>query len=706
MDNVRNPEGIWINSSAFKEASNQFQKSGVYCAAPQGSPEWREYWETQRERCLHGFSVGGARITGDHYNYLNFCPIQKLDNSGNAKIKGFPDFWDGDYNYFWARDLARHGIFKALYVDPREKDLIMSLEDAERDERIWKLYDTLGMHFKPKDTQNLMGALDMIVAKARRKGYSYKNSSIGLNNLLHRRGSYTMYMAYEKKYLYPSGIFTMMTRYLSFIKEHTAFSMPADYIDKQDHIRNSYKKYVDGRAFETGMMSEVQALTFKDNPDAGRGKDAYEIIGEEVGAWGTPGGLKATLAAMRPSTMAGAVKTGLITLFGTSGDMEGGTIDFSEIHRKPNAYGFMEFYDYWGPLEGKTEGFFHPVHYNREGYYDDQGNSDLEGAKKNVLRIRKQDLDNNLSAEQIQLKIQEDPLNSAEAFALSSVNDFPTIELQTQLDIINAEGLQEKKGIPAKLFYNEKGEVAYKYILDGSSTPITSFYDVPADRRGCLVIYEPPQDNAEPGLYKIGYDPVRHDEGTSLAAIIVFKGTRLKDGSRIQENIVAEYYGRQTTAEDHDFLAMQLAELYNTQVMFENEVPATRRYFQQKGKLNLLALQPDKVIGKNTKASRVARIYGCHMSVPLKLAGERYIKEWLLEIGDHDEHGNPIRNVQRLYSRRLIEELIRYDPKGNFDAVSAMIMCMMQVQEVREGKTYGEKKQSSKLLRMIKLLER
>jgi len=51
--------------------------------------------------------------------------------------------------------------------------------------------------------------------------------------------------------------------------------------------------------------------------------------------------------------------------------------------------------------------------------------------------------------------------------------------------------------------------------------------------------------------------------------------------------------------------------------------------------LDLLAYQPDNVISKNIKQSRVARVYGCHMNTQLKDAGERYVKTWLLTIWEN-----------------------------------------------------------------------
>ena len=75
--------------------------------------------------------------------------------------------------------------------------------------------------------------------------------------------------------------------------------------------------------------------------------------------------------------------------------------------------------------------------------------------------------------------------------------------------------------------------------------------------------------------------------------------------------------------------------------------------------------------------------------IQLKDAGEKYIKDWLLEIRDYDENGNPILNLETIYSIGLLEELIQYNRKGNFDRVMSFMMCMFQLQEDELGKEYG-----------------
>ncbi len=719
LNAIRNPDGIWINTSVFKEEAAMFLKKGAYCLDPWGSPAWFEYWTEQRRRCTEGYEVGGAKITGEHYFYLNFLQIKKTEDPSNPKsrkIVTFPDFWDGDFNYFWIREIAKEGVLYSL-AKPEERDRIMQLSDIEQIPELKKLYDSLMLQVKiPTHTMvkgidggkvvkhYLKGGFNIIVGKSRRKGYSYKSAAIATNNYFTKPDSKTFFGAYEKKFLFGAdAIFNMTKNNINFINEHTAWSMPNDFINRSDHIKASYKEIVNGVELEKGFKSEVQGVTFKDNPDALRGKDAEDIFFEESGAFGTPGLLKQSYVATQDCVMDGVIKTGMITIFGTSGDMEGGTADYADMHSRPEAFDLLPFENIWDKgMEGTTCGFFHPINWNLPGFYDDQGNSDFETAKNIELNARQVLINNGSTSTEMQKRLQEKPLGPGEAFASVSTNNFPVAELKQQLLKVKSKGLQELKGTPVKLtMVGDK--VTATPILDGSVEPITSIYNLPTDIRGCPVIYEHPVANAPRGLYKIGYDPIRQEDGTSLAAIIVYKSYHI--GTTNYDCIVAEYIGRFEDPDDIDRIALMFALLYNTEVMHENEVPGVKNYFRRMKKLNLLAAQPDLVISKNVKSSKVARVYGCHMTPQLKDAGERYIKSWLLKTIDYDENGDPVTVIDKIYSKRLLEELIAYNRKGNFDLISALIMAIFQVQEEEIGKEYGNKKENKKVKDLLSMID-
>lgn len=703
---IRNKDGLWIDSSVFRQEAIHFQKHGYYCPDPTGSPAWFDYWKEQTKRIKYGYEVGGAKVTGDHYFYLNFCPIQRTEDTTakkSKKVLDFPDFWDGDYNYFWIRDIARDGVIDAY--DP-EGNMNWSewLNAEEYAEQYLKerIIDRLKLDVKiPKDC--LDGGFNLIVGKSRRKGYSYKNASIGVKNYITRPNTLTVYGAYEKKFLYPKGILTMAFNYLNFINDNTAWSMPSDYINRTDHKKASYKEYKNGIEIEKGFKSEIMALTFKDNMDAARGKDIFDLVFEESGAFGTPGLLKGAYAASEDCVKDGEIKTGLITIFGTSGDMEGGTADYAEMFYNPRRFSLLPFENIWEEeesLRGSEVGFFHPVNWNMIGHYDSVGNSKKEEAKQIMIEERQKLIDYGATSTDLQQKLQEKPLSPSEAFAYTSTNIFPALELKKRLEYLRTSKIHLVKGQAVNMYKDSDGDVKVEPDLSNKLQPIRSL-EHKDSKQGCPVIYEYPIPNAPKGLYKIGYDPVRQDEGSSLASIVVYKGV-LKN-SPTRNCIVAEYIGRKEQTEDIHYIAELFALLYNTQIMYENEVPDVKTYFQRRKLLHLLAVQPDKVISKNVKNTKVNRVYGCHMNMQLKDAGERYIKQWLLDIIDFDEDNKSITAIDHLYSIRLIEELLSYNKKGNFDYVSALIMCMFQVQEEEINKEYTEKKSHSAVEKLLKM---
>jgi hypothetical protein len=678
-DKIRTAEGKWVNSNVFRQEALRFQKYGYFCSDYWGTPGWMDYWETQLQRCKNGYEVGGHAITGHHYMYLNFCRIQvvkKVEGSkASKKSETFPDFWDGDYDYFWSLEIARNGITP-------EK-----LEELK-----------LGVKPHP---DFLMGGFHMIVGKSRRKGYSYKNGAISANYYNTERKAQIIIGASEKKFLYPKGTMGMTSDYLNFLNEFTGWRKSRDYVDKQDHKKASFKKKINGVDIESGYQSEVFALTFKDNADAARGKDGVLVLLEEAGAFPN---LKASFAAIKPALTAGVYITGQIVIFGTGGDMESGTADFADMFYNPVAFGIQPFVNTWDDNAEETMcGFFHPVTKNLEGFYDLHGNSDIPAALEFETARRKSILENSSNSTAYQQHIQEFALQPSEAFLTVSTNDFPVIELRAQLNKVVREKLMLVKGTPVNLSRVE-GKVIAEPDLVNKLNPIINYKVKQADLTGCPLIFEFPS-NPPKGLYKIGYDPYRQDQttGVSLAAIYVYKTVQRNNFSK--NIIVANYVGRPQTSESCNRVAELLAELYNAEIMYENEVPDVKKYFERRKKLHLLAAQPDGVISKNIKNSRVARIYGCHMNEKLKDAGAKYIKQWLLEERDFDENGDVLTNMDFIYDIGLLEELILYNKKGNFDRVMSLMQVMFQVEEDELDKVHGEAHESNRNVKDLLALD-
>lgn len=693
IDAIRNPDGFFVNTECFKEEGKHFTKYKYYTPDPWGSPGWRSYWEEQLKRCKEGYSTGGVKITGHHYHYLNFSPIQvavQLSEKVAKKINTMPDFWDGDYNYFWGLDIARYGILDVGITTPEDKATIIAMPTLEKAQALKRELEKLQLEIRI-EPDFLTGGFHVVVGKARRKGYSYKNGAICANTYNTQEDSLTIIGAFDKKYLYPKGTMGMATNYLNFMNKHTGWRKSREFVDKQDHRRASFKEMIDGVSNESGYMSEIMALTFKDNPDAARGKDATYVLLEEAGVFPN---LTDSYMATAPGLSAGKYITGQIIIFGTGGDMEGGTIDFANMFYNPLEFGLLPIKNIWDDNAEETNcGFFHPMYWNREGYYDAQGNSDKATAIADELEVRAKILKASSNGSKvIQQRVQEHPFKPSEAFLTVSTNSFPVVELRNRLNMVDRENINVKKGQAVTLFRDDTGKVRARPDLKGELTPIWNYKPKTVDLTGAVVIYEYPTENTPKFLYKIGYDPYRQDKGTSLSSIQVYKSVHR--GSVTGDSIVAEYVGRPAEADDVNRIFEMLIELYNTEGMHENEVTHVKSYFQRRKKLHLLAAQPDKVISKNIKESKVARVYGCHMNDKMKDAGEKYIKTWLLTERDTDENGDIHTNLDTINSPGLLEELILYNRKGNFDRVMSLMQVMFQVEEEDLGKEYSNSEKS------------
>ena len=716
---IRDESNKWIDSSVFRKEAIKFIKNETYCPSPVRSPDWFSYWDEQLDRCKNGYAITDKygrthKITGHHYFYLNFTQIEIVEqikgSKASKKITQQPDFWDGDYDYFWSLEIAKNGLYNPesqVITSQAERDefqkyntLMEDIKDEEpkkyevnpnyisykekRDAVSIKILKRLGLKVRIH-LDYLNGGFHMIVGKARRKGYSFKDGAICANIYNTERKAQIIIGAFESKFLYPKGTMGMASDYLNFLNEHTAWTKSRDYTDKVNHRKASYRSTTNGVTIEKGYQSEIFAITFKDNPDAARGKDGKIVLLEEAGAFPN---LKDSFAAIVPALTAGAYITGQIVIFGTGGDMDSGTVDFADMFYNPELYGLLPFINIWDDqAENSTCGFFHPVIWNMEGYYDEMGNSDLEGATKFENNRRNSILAKSNSTTALNKHTQEFPFKPAEAFLTVSSNSFPVVELRRQLDKVIVNKLQMKKATPVELSY-DKGKVKATPILDGSADPITSFKPKTTNLAGCVMIYEYPPEKPPYKLYKIGYDPYRQNNGSSLGAIYVYKSTQV--GSSVKNQIVAEYIGRPAEADMVTRISLMLAELYNTEVMYENEVTHVVGYFKNHGKLSRLAAQPDDVISANIKNSKVSRVYGMHMNEKLKDAGEKYIATWLTTVRGFDEDGNPILNLETIYSEGLLEELIRYNRKGNFDRVMAFMQCMFQEEQDGFDKEYAE----------------
>ena len=265
-----------VNSNKFRQAAIQFINTGQYCSYPQGTSEFFQFWDREKDRCIDGYTTDdGDYISGYNYFYLNYCPIQrivykeKIVNGIKKIVKTrellFPDFYDYDYYFFQA------------------------MQQAEEE----------GKH--------------LCALKSRRKGYSYKNAAMACRNYYLIPNSKTYIYASNKQYLTEDGILTKAWDYMNFIDKNTAWGKKRSINTQMRKRAGFFTKDDYGNEVELGYKSEIIGVTLKDNPDIVRGKAGKLIIFEEAGSFSELG---AAWQIARPSVEQDGVAFGTMIAFG------------------------------------------------------------------------------------------------------------------------------------------------------------------------------------------------------------------------------------------------------------------------------------------------------------------------------------------------------------------------------------------------------
>ena len=646
------------NSDKFRGPALEYIRSGVYCSYPRGTTEYIKFWEDEMSKCIKGFTASdGDYITGYNYFYLNYCPILRIvnkivvDSNGKSHNKRsseltFPDFYDYDYFYF------------------------LAVQEAE----------IAGQH--------------ITLLKSRRKGYSFKGGSMACRNYYLIPSSKTYIYASNKQYLTEDGILTKAWEYMDFIDKNTAWGKKRT-VSTTMRRRAAYIVTDEfGNKIECGYKSEIIGVSLKDNPDALRGKRAKLILFEEGGTFSELG---AAWQIARPSVEQDGITFGLMIVWGTGGDEGSAFATLKDMFYNPEGYNCLGFPNIWDEGGSDKEcGFFVPQYTNldtrdEEGnriYMDKDGNTIHNRALEFILDERKKVVTSATSTTAIDRYVAERPVTPREAMLEFNGNIFPKKELQMQLAFIRTnKKLQNQKhvgdlvweqGIP--IWVPKKHGDITKYPLSKEDDPT-----------GSIVIWEHPMKDPPVGLYIAGCDPYDHDQsGTnSLGSTFIYK--RIQGFEEYYELPVAEYTGRPSTAEEYYENVRKLLVYYNARLLYENERKGIFPYFTAKHCDYLLADQPD-IISDIVGKSSVQRKKGIHMSKPIKDWMEGLVKEWLCE-----EYAPGKKNLTKILSEPLLEELISYNDTANFDRVISFGLIMIYREQLHNIHVKEKKKTQKKL---------
>ena len=630
---------MFKDTHLFSPAATHYLKHGYYTDTLEGTREYYDHWDKERNRCLYGFEVNKIRITGYHYFYLNYCPIDRAvdevlpDGTIQARReRTFPAFYDGDYSYYHAVDQCR------------------------------------------KENKH------MSVLKARRKGFSYKAGSMLARNYFHLRNSKNFVFAEQKEYLTGDGLLSKTWDFISFIDDNTAWTQPR-LTDKEMHKQSGYKKRVNGTDVALGMKSQIIGVSLKDNPHKVRGKAGELIFFEEAGSFS---GLLTAWEIAMPTMKQGSKTLGTMIAFGTGGEEGHGFESLEELFYHPEAYNCLSFDNEWDAGAVGTQcGYFVPIYQNLDGFMDEDGNSLIDKAKEfeEAARENKKKANDPKALDQYTA---EHPFTPQEATLQTTINIFDVTSLKEQYNRVKAHNL-EKEGTAGVLYHKGEG---VEFRPDPGVKPITKFPHRKDDNlTGGVVVYENPfktkEGNTPHNLYIICHDPYAQGRSTtnqSLGAAYVIK--RPNNLSKPDDIIVASYVGRPETQDEYNRNLFLLADYYNAKIGFENDRGELIAYAKRYRKLHKLQEEFEMLDKRELQSRNVRRQYGMHMTEQRKRQGELYIKDWLISPRSSDEDGNIRLNLHEIYDVGLLQELIKFNHKGNFDRVMAFMIGMYHTREL------------------------
>lgn len=341
--------------------------------------KYRDWWHEQRRRCIQGYEVGGVKIPGTLYCYLNFWRITSKD-IGQGLIS--PMFLDLDKEFF------------DLVEEARAKDknlMVLKRRQIGFSEKCAFLCAYFYMLFPKAHTIIVSG-------EAHQATHTMGKALTGLDAL--------------SPYTFNAG--------REFYQKRLK--------DTPDFISSGFKR----AGVDTGYQSVMEAITVQNNPSAVAGRSPIFALMEEVG---TNPWLKLTTGQLLPAMKERGRLNGRIIVFvGTGGTMERGILQYNSMFYHPEENGLLAVDNIWdkGKAGTKCCPFFPAWKYHIQDY---DGNSYEKESMIDILE-RREKCKNDKEAYFSELV--SFPLTPEEAFNNEKEGFFNRVKLQARYDFLSA----------------------------------------------------------------------------------------------------------------------------------------------------------------------------------------------------------------------------------------------------------------------------
>lgn len=683
---------VFVGTEIFSRVADFYEKHGCYYLEPDDSPNAIKFWQREMDRRVKGVQaycklyikdisaylaaksdaerkalLHKVRITGDHYNYLNYGRIERapnekerkqLDKEGRFKVntvEGFPRFWDGDYWNFKIDELIANN------------------------------------------------SCNLCKAKARRKGFSYKRGSQAANTINANKNVTVTLAADQMDYLTEKGATSYMVKVnLDWYEDKTYWRRGylSENFDKG--IELGYKKSKEGqKAF--GFRSKLLSVAIGKNESAAVGKKAIETDFEEAGKCPN---LQKALDVMMSNSESGAMRIGTIRVYGTGGTKGANWEAFSNCFYNPGKNDMLPMENIWDANSRHAVcGFFFPQIWDYEPFIED-GNSLLFASWKDDYD-KKRGAEKEKDAGEYNIYVGQRANSPNEAFTNTQENIFHSPELTNHINAIKYD--KSNHFYEDGWYILDDGRVRFvtkqeciERAIFGSDRFHEYITDVPhnskTDVHGCIREFYSPIPN-DGSLYFISYDPYRVDKNkeevstkNSLASFQVWMRTNSKT-PYMGKRLVASYCGRLDTMEAVDKLVLYACLRWNCKVLYEAGTGELVTNFKKWGYRDKLLKDPSSYINRSVDGPRITG-YGIVIGDgDIKLEGMRMVRDFLYEIVGKTSDDTPIYRFNQIYDISFLLELDRFIFGRNADRLSSAIVAMF---EFRKDSLLLEREANSK----------
>lgn len=615
--------GLDFNPSWFTEARDTFVRTGHYTRFRRNSRSWRAFWKEQFIRCKYGMTSHGYTITGDHYYFLNFYRLKDLDNveeAGMGRQEIFPNFLEGQYEWFHYLKLARKLRMNACMM------------------------------------------------KARGAGYSEIEASIISNSYNVIKGSINVCTAFAQTQL--DKLLEKVWANINWLYYNTDGGMAhLSQAKNSNYLRRaSHYEIRDGQKIEVGWGSQIQGI-ITDKPGKLRGDRTDILMFEECGLWP-----QFTKAYTQADALVGQIgrQWGLRLMGGTGGETGPQMEGLRKMYYEPQLFGVLPYrHNFTKNGEYAITSFFLPAFRTIKelSLLDSRGWLDDEDGKAYFNKTR------DLKAqdpEEFTTFCAEYCFDGEEAFSLEGNNKFNKILIAEQLASIriHKDSPKPERGTLEYIFKNgqhsRENITGLRWIKNNTGDiqiiehPIWT--QVSYDEEGNELKYEKMN-----GLYVAGIDSIDlgmedtsalTKDPSNFCIVIKRRQFGLKDPT-----YVAMYKARPNDVRDAYKTAIKLLQYYNCKANLEATRVSMLSWAREKKYLNYFMYRPVATYPAGNNPKR--RTIGTPASVAIIDHQTDLIRDYVNDF------------CHNIWFEEMLDELSRYtdEMKRKFDIIAAMGLC-------------------------------